>query len=58
MPPMEDTPGTHRSEDRYPDEVTAELRVLAVKKESAACLVTQSRLEIEVNDLAVAQKGY
>jgi hypothetical protein len=58
MPPMEDTPGSRRSEEKYPDEVVAELRVLALKKESAACLVTQSRLEIEVNDLAVAQKGY
>jgi hypothetical protein len=36
----------------------AELRVLSVKKESAVCLVTQSKLEIEVGDLAVARKGY
>jgi hypothetical protein len=58
MPPMEPTPGPHREENKYPDEVVAELRVLAVKKDSAVCLVTQSRLEIEVNDLAVARKGY
>jgi hypothetical protein len=58
MPPMEKTPGARREEDRYPDEVVAELRVLAVKKESAVCLVTQARLEIELNDLAVARKGY
>jgi hypothetical protein len=58
MPPMEMTPGPHRDEDKYPDEVVAELRVLAVKKATAACLVAQSRHEIEVNDVAVAQKGY
>ena len=58
MPPMENTPGARHEEEKYPDEVVAELRVLAVKKETAACLVTQSRLEIEVNDLAVARKGY
>ncbi len=58
MPPMENTPGARHEEQKYPDEVVAELRVLAVKKLSAACLVSQSRLEIEVNDLAVARKGY
>ena len=58
MPPMENTPGARHEEANYPDEVVAELRVLAVKKDSAACLVSQSRLEIEVNDLAVARKGY
>jgi hypothetical protein len=58
MPPMENTPGARHESTSYPDEVVAELRVLAVKKESAACLVSQSRLEIEVNDLAVARKGY
>jgi hypothetical protein len=58
MPPMEMTPGAHRDDDKYPDEVVAELRVLAVKKGTAACLVAQSRHEIEVNDIAVAQKGY
>ncbi len=58
MPPMENTPGARRDDDKYPDEVVAELRVLSVKKESAVCIVTQSRLEIELNDLAVARKGY
>ncbi|HEX3769740.1 MAG TPA: LysM peptidoglycan-binding domain-containing protein [Polyangiaceae bacterium] len=58
MPPMEKTPGAPHEEEKYPDEVIAELRVLAVKKESAVCLVTQARLEIELNDLAVARKGY
>jgi hypothetical protein len=58
MPPMENTPSARHEEERYPDEVVAELRVLAVKKDTAACLVTQSRHEIEVSDLAVARKGY
>jgi hypothetical protein len=58
MPPMENTPGLRRDEEKYPDEVVAELRVLSVKKESAVCLVAQSRLEIELHDLAVARKGY
>ena len=58
MPPMENTPGARHEQDKYPDEVVAELRVLAVKKDSAACLVTQARHEIEVHDLAVARKGY
>jgi hypothetical protein len=58
MPPMENTPGPHRAEDKYPDEVIAELRILAVKKETAVALVTQSLHEIEVNDAAVARKGY
>ncbi len=58
MPPMEKTPGARHEDERYPDEVVAELRVLATKKDSAACLVTQSRHEIEVGDLAVARKGY
>jgi hypothetical protein len=58
MPPMERTPGSRRSEGSYPDEVVGELRVLAVKKDTAVCLVTQSRLEIEPQDLAVARKGY
>ena len=36
----------------------AELRVVSVKKESAACLVTQSSHEIETDDVAVARRGY
>jgi hypothetical protein len=58
MPPMEPTPGARHEDEKYPDEVVAELRVLAVKKDTAACLVAQARHEIEVNDVAVARKGY
>jgi hypothetical protein len=58
MPPMEMTPGSHRDERTYPDEVIGELRVLSVRKDSAVCLVTQSNEEIEIHDLAVARKGY
>jgi hypothetical protein len=31
---------------------------VAVRKETAACMVTGSKVEIEVDDLAVARKGY
>ncbi len=58
MPPMERTPGSRKDDDRYPDEIVAELRVLAVKKDSAVCLVTQARREIELRDLVVARRGY
>ncbi len=58
MPPMEKTPGAHKDEQNYPDEVVGELRVVAVRKDSATCLVTQARQEIEHDDLAVARKGY
>jgi hypothetical protein len=58
MPVMERTPGSARDDRTYPDEVVAELRVVAMKKDSATCVVTQSTVEIERNDLAVARKGY
>jgi LysM repeat protein len=58
MPAMERTPGSARDDRSYPDEVVAELRVVALKKESATCVVTQSTVEIERDDLAVARKGY
>ncbi len=57
-PPIEQTPGSRADEKNYPDEVIGELRVVWVKKDSAACLVTASKLEIEPGDLAVARKGY
>jgi len=58
MPPMEQTPGSKRDDANYPDELIAELRAVDVKKDSAACLVTQAKVEIELNDLVVARKGY
>jgi len=58
MPPMEQTPGSRRDEERYPDEVLGELRVVSLRKDSATCVVTQSKGEIETYDLAVARKGY
>ncbi len=58
MPPMEKTPGASRSEEKYPEEVVGELRVLETKKDSSVCLMTQSKLEIEPYDVAVARKGY
>jgi hypothetical protein len=58
LPPMENTPGSRSDEKNYPEEVVGEMRVVAVKKDTATCLVTQSRNEIEMNDLVVARKGY
>ena len=58
LPPLEKTPSSKAPQDKYPDEVTAELLVLDTKKDTAACLVLQARLEIELHDLAVSRKGY
>jgi hypothetical protein len=58
MPAMEQTPGSHKDEQHYPEEVVGELRVVALKKDTATCVVTQSRSEIETGDVAVARKGY
>jgi hypothetical protein len=58
MPPMEQTPGSRSDERHYPDEVVAEMRVVSLKKDTATCLMTQSRVEIEPFDRAVARKGY
>jgi hypothetical protein len=58
MPPMEMTPGSGADDHKYPEEVVAELRVLTTKRDSAACLVTQARKEIDTHDVAYARKGY
>jgi hypothetical protein len=58
MPPMEQTPGSRKDEQNYPDEVVGELRVVSVRKDSAACMVTEAKVEIDPYDLAVARKGY
>jgi hypothetical protein len=47
-----------RDESKYPQEVTAELRVLSLHQHSATCIVTQSVHEIELGELAVARRGY
>jgi hypothetical protein len=47
-----------RDESKYPQEVTAELRILSLHQHSATCIVTQSVHEIELGELAVARKGY
>jgi len=57
-PAIEMTPGSRKDEQNYPDEVVGELRVVSLKKDSAACIVTEAKLEIEQFDLAVARKGY
>jgi hypothetical protein len=58
LPALEKTPGAQKDEENYPDEVVGELRVVAVRKDSATCFVTHARLEIERGDLAVARQGY
>ncbi len=47
-----------RDESKYPQEVTAELRILSLHLHSATCVVTQSAHEIELGELAVARRGY
>jgi hypothetical protein len=57
-PPVEQTPGSRKDEQNYPDEVVGELRVITVRKDTATCMVTESKIEIDPYDLAVARKGY
>ncbi len=57
-PDVEKTPGSRKDEENYPDEVVGELRVVSTRKDTAACLVTSSKHEIEPYELAVARKGY
>ena len=47
-----------KDEHNFPEEVVAELRVLATRDASCTALVTQARREIELGDVAVARKGY
>jgi hypothetical protein len=42
----------------YPEEVVAEIRVVRVRKDSATCLVTQSKKELASGDRWRAKKGY
>ncbi|MGZ3420571.1 MAG: LysM peptidoglycan-binding domain-containing protein [Polyangiales bacterium] len=42
----------------YPEEVIAEIRVVRVRKDSATCLVTQSKKELASGDAWRAKKGY
>jgi hypothetical protein len=57
VPDLEKTPGT-RDEKNYPEETVGELRVLAVKKHTATCMVSVSKAELEHDDVAIARKGY
>jgi hypothetical protein len=38
--------------------VVGELRVVTVRRDTATCMVTESKVEIDPFDLAVARKGY
>ena len=45
-------------EKALPEEVIAELRVINMRKNTAMCIVTSSRREIDPGDKAVARSGY
>ena len=47
-----------RDSSTLPEEVQAELRVINVRKQTAMCIVTASRHEIEAGDKAFARKGF
>jgi hypothetical protein len=47
-----------RDEKALPEEVIAELRVINMRKNTAMCIVTSSRREIDPGDKAVARSGY
>ena len=47
-----------RDPSRLPEEVLAELRVVNVRKQTAMCIVTTSKHEIEAGDKAFARKGF
>jgi hypothetical protein len=47
-----------RDPSRLPEEVLAELRVISVRKQTAMCIVTASKHEIEAGDKAFARKGF
>ena len=49
---------TPRNANVLPEEVVGELRVVAVRDHTATCVVSQSRGEIELQDQAIARKGY
>ncbi len=57
-PRIEPTPGSRRDEENYPEQVTATLRVVWTRKDTAACLVLDAKNEIEPYEIAVARKGY
>src|ERR1019366_2633715 len=46
------------NEGSFPEEVVAELRILATRHATSTLLVTPARREIELGDVAVARKGY
>ncbi len=47
-----------RDASRLPEEVLAELRVINVRKQTAMCIVTNSKKEVEAGDKAFARKGF
>ena len=57
LPDMERVPGS-RDDQRYPNQLVGELRVVKIHDHTATCLVSEAKLEIERGDAAVARKGY
>lgn len=57
LPEPETTP-IHGDDDKFPDEVVGELRVLRTEDYSSICLVTESSRSLQRGDRAVAVKGY
>lgn len=55
---IERTGGGRGSEDKYPEEVIGEIRVLRVQDNTATCLVTSTSKELEPGFQVVARKGY
>jgi hypothetical protein len=51
-------PDTPADSPDYPDEVIAEIRVVRVRDNTATCLVTSSKREMEPGDGWVMKKGY
>lgn len=47
-----------RDESKLPEEVVGELRVVTVGKNTAMCIFTSSRKEIEIGDKVFMRKGY
>jgi len=57
LPDMERVPGS-QDDQRYPDQLIGELRVVKLHDHTATCVVSEAKSEIERGDSAVARKGY
>jgi hypothetical protein len=46
------------ADNKLPEEVIGEIRVLKTREHSAMCIVTDSRFELDYGDVVVARRGY